>query len=398
MGERLFDRVLEKCLQEVERTGDVDTVLRRHPEEAEALRPLLQLASSVREEYAEVPEPRAQLADGWARLRREARQARRAAGVEQVAVHSPERRASMRLRLVPTLIGVALVVAVGLAGMVGVVRAAETAVPGEPLYGLERFIENVQCRLTRDPEAAAQLRMQFAEKRMAELGELVRRQDQARLEKALREYGDAVGALPGGPNEREVLGDPARVQEMSRLLARNEEQIGYAFQRAEGQQEEDDGEEPEGEDEGWWTLEDFTHPVAASLAEHYDVDYDDIVYWFQQGYGFGEIMHALETADKIEDEEVDWADLLEEKGEDKGWGDIWQEYGLIGRPEEVGPPDHAGPKDEEKEPGPPSHAGPKDEENEAGPPDHAGPKDKDRDPGPPFGSPPGQMKKGDGGD
>ena len=55
--------------------------------------------------------------------------------------------------------------------------------------------------------------------------------------------------------------------------------------------------------------------------------------WFCEGrYGLGEIMHALQTADP--DEGTTPEQLLGRKTELGGWGQVWQEMGLIGKPED----------------------------------------------------------------
>ena len=392
MGEKSFDRLLERCLQEMESTGDVDAVLRRHPEHAEELRSLLQLASSLREGYAEVPEPQAQLAVGRARLHREARDARGAAAAEQVAARrealEQERRSNVRLRLVPTLVSIAVVVAVGIAGTAGVALAADAAGPGDPFYSLDRTMERIQLRLTYNPEAASRLRMRLTEERMSELQQLVRKQDQERLQEALGEYGDAVGELAAGPGARKQLAEPARISEMNQVLARNEEQMRYAFQTGDDEQD-DDGELEDDvrEGDGWYTgTMTITHPVASSLANQYEISYTQVVSWFADGYGFGEIMHALKTSETLSGthpmSDTTPSGILTLKTELGGWGQVWQEFGLIGRPDDVGPPhdaedgddveapENGEPKRNEKEPGPPDGVGP---------PDHAGPPDGDQD-------------------
>jgi hypothetical protein len=155
--------------------------------------------------------------------------------------------------------------------------------------------------------------------------------------------------------------------------------------------------------------EGFQHPVGSRIALRYEVEYPVVMSWFCQGFGFGQIMLALETSkvmDTDENEEFDlqkYAEslLLTRKSEQVGWGQIWKDLGFIGRPKgddwAGGPPKWAGPNhtdDEEGEGfGPPPWAGPPewagqdhtdDEEGEGfGPPSWAGPKDKDRSPGPP---------------
>jgi hypothetical protein len=78
----------------------------------------------------------------------------------------------------------------------------------------------------------------------------------------------------------------------------------------------------------------ITHPALDRLAEEYEVDYHDLLTYFcDKEFGIGEIMHALITAelDDVEftyDELLDWRYDVGIKG--VGWGEIWQELGLIG--------------------------------------------------------------------
>lgn len=95
------------------------------------------------------------------------------------------------------------------------------------------------------------------------------------------------------------------------------------------------------------------HPVAQSIADRYGVSYDEVIGWFcdgegapeaegasnnGQGRGFGRIMLALQTS-KVTGRPT--TDLLNEANNGKAWGRIWQEAGLIGRPEDGVPPGHA---------------------------------------------------------
>jgi hypothetical protein len=133
--------------------------------------------------------------------------------------------------------------------------------------------------------------------------------------------------------------------------------------------------------------EGFPHPVGAGIAARYEVEYSLVMTWFCDGYGFGQIMLALETSKVLSSETYEGEfrtpeELLAMRTDQLGWGQIWKELGFTGRPKgddwTGGPPPWAGPKhtdDEEGEGfGPPPWAGP---------PEWAGPKDKDRSPGPP---------------
>ena len=75
---------------------------------------------------------------------------------------------------------------------------------------------------------------------------------------------------------------------------------------------------------------DIEHPVGTRLAEAFQVDYDDFVMeWFcEDEMGFGQIMLALTTAEAYGG---DAADFLDRRAPGVGWGQIWQEEGLIGQ-------------------------------------------------------------------
>ncbi len=70
--------------------------------------------------------------------------------------------------------------------------------------------------------------------------------------------------------------------------------------------------------------------------------------WFcEEHYGFGEIMHALQTADPEEEGKTP-EELLHRKTELGGWGQVWQELGLIGKPDDK--PEKDKPEKPEKAP------------------------------------------------
>ena len=132
------------------------------------------------------------------------------------------------------------------------------------------------------------------------------------------------------------------------------------------------------------------HPFGARLAERYGADYQTLQAWFCDGFGWGQIMLALQTSEITEG---DPAALLEARRGGQGWGQIWQELQLIGRPEHAGPPndedgngrpDFAGPPNDEDGDGRPDFAGPPNDEDGDGRPDFAGPPDGV---GPPAGRP-----------
>ncbi len=75
-----------------------------------------------------------------------------------------------------------------------------------------------------------------------------------------------------------------------------------------------------------------SHPVAMTLAEAFDTDYETIIGWHCAGYGFGEIGRALLLADQVEG--VTAEELLGSFAEGTGWGNILREFDV--RPNELG--------------------------------------------------------------
>ncbi len=99
----------------------------------------------------------------------------------------------------------------------------------------------------------------------------------------------------------------------------------------EDEDDDDDDEDEDAdddEDEGDRCTGNDPHPAGEKLAAEYDVEYDDVMGWFCDGYGFGEIVLAIEAADQAE---MDIDEVLDMKGEQGGWGRVMQELGLIGK-------------------------------------------------------------------
>ncbi|NMC54544.1 MAG: hypothetical protein GYA48_13005 [Chloroflexi bacterium] len=131
-------------------------------------------------------------------------------------------------------------------------------------------------------------------------------------------------------------------------------------------------EEPMYPNEGYYcTQSEDMHPMGARLAERYEMDYTTLQGWFCEGYGWGQVMLALQTGTAME---MDPAMLLEARDAGEGWGNIWQELGMIGKP------DKDKDKDDDEDMEEPEMGA--DEDDDKGKPDFAGPpsdKDKDKD-------------------
>jgi hypothetical protein len=66
------------------------------------------------------------------------------------------------------------------------------------------------------------------------------------------------------------------------------------------------------------------HPVAESIAEKYQQDYQEIVDWYCAGYSFEDILVALQTSRLTDLEPLD----LLEKTQGQEWLEIWEDLNL----------------------------------------------------------------------
>jgi hypothetical protein len=75
----------------------------------------------------------------------------------------------------------------------GLTVAAAGSLPGQPLYGYKTGLEEVQLALTLDPNANAQLRLSFAQRRLEEAKQLIARGQVAAGVSLVDQYERAVG-------------------------------------------------------------------------------------------------------------------------------------------------------------------------------------------------------------
>lgn len=67
------------------------------------------------------------------------------------------------------------------------------------------------------------------------------------------------------------------------------------------------------------------HPLGQSIAETFDLTYEEVMTWFCSGYTFEHILIALQTS-----RETDLpAEELLEMSESKSWEEIWEEVELL---------------------------------------------------------------------
>lgn len=209
---RNIEEVLNECIDRVSADASAAAACAaEYPEHAGELVPLVQLARAIRD--LPRPEPPASgLADVQDQVRRAARARREAERAKsRPTLRLPVRQTGLPVpaRLVWRLVQVAAIVLVALALSMGSITVAAESLPGSPLYPVKRAAEQVQLRITFDPQQRAALRLTFAERRANEMVALAHRGrpiDQVTLAVMLEETGIAIRELQNlSPEEARTL-------------------------------------------------------------------------------------------------------------------------------------------------------------------------------------------------
>jgi uncharacterized membrane protein YgcG len=210
--------ILETCLERLRHGESAAACLRDYPAEAQELAPLLVAAVKVRALPPPVLSPAARKA-----IRK---QLRRAVAQQRAAGRASKPRwfaqAALRFALV-----VLLLMTVGLGGGVA---AAQSSLPGSPLYPLKRASERARLVLATSPEQRGALHLDFADARSVEITALVVSQrplDGAVVDDLAQEYGlawaeiERVPAAAGAAlRQRYVKSRQVDIKLFSTVLAR----------------------------------------------------------------------------------------------------------------------------------------------------------------------------------
>ena len=161
MSEKMYE-ALEVCLQALETGADLEAALKRFPDVADEIRPLLEASTGARS-LASADIPVEAMQRGRARVLGHAAEMREAGGGLRWPV-IPFRRFAVAL---------ALALVVFLSGT-GLVRASNGALPGDDLYPVKRAWEDVRLILVVDQESREGLEGEFEHERLEEVDELLR--------------------------------------------------------------------------------------------------------------------------------------------------------------------------------------------------------------------------------
>lgn len=148
-------RSLDRCLDALKDGRSLHRLLRRSPQHRDALIDLLRVSTEVAQVRLPAPDPAFKLRT-------------RNLVLAAAARRREQRGTGLGWRPRPAF---RLVLALGLgAGLLaaGIVTASAQSLPGDPLYQVKRDVEGVQLALTVDPAANTRLRLELANRRLAE--------------------------------------------------------------------------------------------------------------------------------------------------------------------------------------------------------------------------------------
>lgn len=178
--------VLDRCLRGIQ-TGrlTLEECLTENPADAKALEPLLRVAAETHTQLAPADPSQAFLTHSPKRVMNLVR--------ARLKTPTPSKRRRLAYLGLPAyrLAGVLLALTL-LIGSVGVAYASGEALPGDNLYGVKRGLERAALAISPSAEGDSELFLKHANRRIAEVEELVLRGRGSDLGAALEGYENAV--------------------------------------------------------------------------------------------------------------------------------------------------------------------------------------------------------------
>ena len=199
------------------------------------------------------------------------------------------------------------------------VSAADAAVPGDWMYGVDRAMDGLRLRLALDHKQKAQVERQLAQERLREAQALARRGETESVELLRQESRVALLAAKAA--------DP-------HYARKTEKSIGPTATPLQGEQN-----EPRLGQSGLAQGDPTCAGTAArrllageKLAQRLSVSYGEVMGWYCQGYAFGEIAMAYRIS-RVAGVAVKEVFAQHKNGLD--WGKILQNYRLNGKEENI---------------------------------------------------------------
>lgn len=193
MKNRQFNDILNECLDRLLKGESVEQCLADYPEQADALRPLLQVAVMTKSAASIQPHP-----EFKARARYQFR-----AALQEMA----EKKSRPFFQWLPQWATAVIVFLVLLLAGGSTMVAAQGSMPDEPLYPVKLASEQVRLALTFSDVGKAELYASLADKRVAEIVRMADKGESAQVERVARRlnaYLVMVATLASGQKGEEM--------------------------------------------------------------------------------------------------------------------------------------------------------------------------------------------------
>jgi hypothetical protein len=185
------------------------------------------------------------------------------------------------------------------------VSAADAAVPGDWMYGLDRAMDGLRVRLALDAKQKAYVERQLALERLREAQTLARRGEMESVELLRQESRLAMlAAKTADPHFARKTEKPALDGQNGLHPDRTGPAQGEVYCNGSAAK---------------------NQPAGEKLSQRLQVSYNDVMRWYCQGYGFGEIglAYRISRAAGVAVDEV-----FAQRVSGLGWGEIIQKYGF----------------------------------------------------------------------
>jgi hypothetical protein len=186
-----FEDILIECIDDIKAgRSSMEDCLARHPSMREQLEPLLRIALAIQEPPDVKPSPGFKV--------RSRHQLMEQIHERQVVTKWPSFRYSKQTKQIPqsrrfSMARIIVAIALGLLAMAGgTIYASQDSLPGDALYSVKLTTEQAGMMLPGDDAARAERALNFAERRVEEMGALVEKGRPQDLDLAVEKYDYAL--------------------------------------------------------------------------------------------------------------------------------------------------------------------------------------------------------------
>jgi len=191
-----IEEILAKCLERMEAGDILESCLADFPEQAAELEPLLQMTQQMKRLSEVGPRPTFARNSRW-QLENQLVPSEKVLtykGLNRLKRQKPKFLAQRRFSLSVAQLLIAAVLALTTT-TAGVAYAANASNPGDFLHGLDIAMENLQLDLAPDVESQVQLRLEFANERLAEAQATFSENDVTDGLEAMNEYEEQISSI-----------------------------------------------------------------------------------------------------------------------------------------------------------------------------------------------------------